>query len=179
MPAPDRPLVDPQAFSQLYDHAHLIVFRFIYALHGGPRQEVEDLTAETFIRAWKARHRFQGDEDAAVGWLLHIARNLVIDAYRRERSQGESVFMEDISLHLELSDRQAGPEEEAIQREQFQRLWGRLHELPAEHREMLVLRYSLGWQVKRIASHMDMLENTVSVNLRRIIARLRRDWPEE
>lgn len=179
MPAPTRPLADPQAFSQLYDHAHLIVFRFIYALHGGPRQAVEDLAAETFVRAWKARRRFQGDREAAVGWLLQIARNLVIDSYRRERTRGETGQIEDVSAYLQLSNHQAGPEEQLLQREQFRLLWARLQEMPAEHREMLVLRYVLGWQVRRIAAHLDMLENTVSVNLRRIIARLRRDWPEE
>lgn len=44
---------------------------------------------------------------------------------------------------------------------------------------MIVLRYVLGWPVKRIAEHLDMLENTVSVNLRRILQRMQRDWPEE
>ena len=76
-------LRNAESFAKLYDRAHVIVFRFIYSLHGGPPQEVEDLTAETFSRAWKARHRFSGNESAAIGWLLQIARNLVIDAHRR------------------------------------------------------------------------------------------------
>jgi DNA-directed RNA polymerase specialized sigma24 family protein len=32
-----------------------------YGLTGGPLEEVEDLTADTFARAWKARHTFGGD----------------------------------------------------------------------------------------------------------------------
>ena len=46
-----------------------------------------------------------------------------------------------------------------------------------EKRELLVLRYMLGRQVKQIADHVHMQENTVSVTFRRIIEQLRRDFP--
>ncbi len=85
--------------------------------------------------------------------------------------------MEDISAHLRFANPAREPEEQIIQQERFQILWSQLQEMPSEHREMVVLRYILGWQVKRIATHLGMLENTVSVTLRRIIMRLRRDWP--
>ena len=65
-----------EAFVRLYDRAHLMVFRYIYGMYGGPMQDVEDLTAETFLRAWGARDRFTGDEEAAIGWLFQIARRL-------------------------------------------------------------------------------------------------------
>jgi DNA-directed RNA polymerase specialized sigma24 family protein len=54
-----------------------------------------------------------------------------------------------------------------------------LLELPAEHREMIVLRYILGWQIKEVATHLGLLENTVSVTLRRIFQRIRDRWPSE
>jgi RNA polymerase sigma-70 factor (ECF subfamily) len=44
------------------------VFRYIYGLSGGPLQEAEDLTAETYARAWKTRQSFSGNEEAALGW---------------------------------------------------------------------------------------------------------------
>jgi DNA-directed RNA polymerase specialized sigma24 family protein len=44
---------------------------------------------------------------------------------------------------------------------------------------MVVLRYVLDWRVKRVAQHMGLAENTVSVTLRRALARLRQAWPEE
>jgi RNA polymerase sigma-70 factor (ECF subfamily) len=178
MPGQSRPLEEPEAFNQLFEHTHTSVFRFIYALHGGPQQEVEDLTAETFMRAWKARRRFQGDRQAATGWLLQIARNLVIDAHRRRQARGEVGFLEDLSQVYVPSNREDEPEVQIIREEQFRILWSQLQALSPEHREMVVLRYILGWQVKRIASHLEMQENTVSVNLRRILKRLQRDWPE-
>jgi RNA polymerase sigma-70 factor (ECF subfamily) len=87
-------LSNRETFSELYEHAHLAVFRYIYSLHGGPREDVEDLTAETFSRAWKARRRFKGSSQAACGWLFKIARNLVIDSSRRDSSRGIPVPLE-------------------------------------------------------------------------------------
>jgi hypothetical protein len=58
------------AFARLYEQTYLRIFRYIYGLSGGPLQEAEDLTAETYERAWKRRQRFTGDEQAALGWLL-------------------------------------------------------------------------------------------------------------
>jgi DNA-directed RNA polymerase specialized sigma24 family protein len=37
---------------------------------------------------------------------------------------------------------------------------------------MLVLRYLVGWRINRIAEHLGVPENTVSVTLRRVIDRL-------
>ena len=47
MLASRSPLQDSESFSDLFAHTHLIIFRFIYGLHGGPLEEVEDLTSDT------------------------------------------------------------------------------------------------------------------------------------
>jgi RNA polymerase sigma-70 factor (ECF subfamily) len=163
------PLHSTEAFNDLYERSHLIVFRYIFGLHGGPREAVEDLTAETYLRAWRARHRFEGDLDAALGWLLQIARNLVIDAHRRYKRHG---YSESIDDHI-LPAPEHGPEAQLVLRQALQNLWDVLGELPTQQREIIVLRYMLGWRVKEIAAHLDMLENTVSQNIRRILKRLR------
>jgi RNA polymerase sigma-70 factor (ECF subfamily) len=168
------PIQGAEAFDRLYTRTHLIVFRYIFGLCGGPVEDVEDLTIETFVRAWKSRHRFRGDDSAALGWLLKIARNLVIDAYRRHAKHDPSLDIEQHSIpHSDL-----GPEDKTAHQEQLQILWQLLAQLPPHQREIIVLRYLLAWQVRAIAAHLDMAENTVSVNIRRILERLRRDWPE-
>lgn len=161
-------------FQRLYSQYHLLVFRFIYGLHGGPTEDVEDLTAETFTRAWKSRRRFKGSERAAIGWLLKIARNLVIDAHRRQQTHG---IAQDIEKHVVPADN-LNPEEQAQLQEQVRILWTRMENLPTQQREILVLRYMLGWRVQEISLHLDLKENTVSVYIRRALHRLRQDWPE-
>ncbi len=162
-----------EAFEDLYQSSHLMIFRYIYALSGGPTQEAEDLTAEVYMRAWKARRRFRGDLQAARGWLMRIARNLVIDRYRRQKSRP---LTGDIDAHV-IPHPGATPEQQALHIEQAAALWAMLARIPAEQREMLVLRYMLGWQVKTIAAYLDMKENTVSVTIRRLLQRLRQEWP--
>ena len=162
------------AFQVLYAETHLAVFRYIYGLNNGSVQDAEDLAAETFTRAWKARHRFTGDSRAAFGWLLTIARNLVIDAHRKHKRRKTDTGIEQIVIVAP----DASPEEQAILSEQCKILWQLLQELPDERREMLVLRYMLGWRVNQIARHFGIAENTVSVTIRRLLRQLRNRWPQ-
>ncbi len=165
-------IMDAGDFARLYDQNSLIVFRYVYGIIGGTRQDVEDITAETFMRAWTTRHRFSGNEQAALGWLLRIARNLVIDVSRRKKFR-----IVDESVEVEaLLDASAVPEDDLVTREQTADLWKMLSSLPDETREILVLRYMIGWQVKQIAVHLGMPENNISANIRRALSRLQRDF---
>jgi RNA polymerase sigma factor (sigma-70 family) len=84
-------------FAQFYEKTHLRVFRFIFGLHGGPAEEIEDLTADTYMRAWKSRCSFTGGESAATGWLFQIARNLVIDSHRRRKFREQAIEIDEYS----------------------------------------------------------------------------------
>ena len=44
---------DPEAFRELYDRHARLIYRYV-ALKVGQPQDVEDITAETFIKAWQA-----------------------------------------------------------------------------------------------------------------------------
>jgi RNA polymerase sigma-70 factor (ECF subfamily) len=170
----EAPYKDSEAFSQLYEMAHLTVFRYVYSLHGGPQEEVEDLTADTFWRAWKARKRFNGNQKAAVSWLLKIARRLVIDSFRRQNSRGYTTSLDKV----DITDEGDWPEDKVHQNEQIAILIQLLQELPVEQREILILRYILGWRVKDIGAHLEIAENTISVTIRRTLEKLRNQWPE-
>lgn len=172
-------LHDADNFAHLFIKTHLQIFRYIYGLYGGPKYEVEDLTAETYIRAWKARHRFVGGEDAALRWLIQIARNLVIDTSRRKKLPVTHHSYEDIAEHVHFKSGDLNPEEQATKQDELHILGQLLNNLPYQQREMIVLRYIMGWKVKQIASYLKMSENTVSVNIRRILNRLRKEWPDK
>jgi RNA polymerase sigma-70 factor (ECF subfamily) len=165
-------LTDPDIFRQFYEHTHLALYRYIYGLHGGPREDVEDLTAEAYLRAWNARRRFEGSAGAAKSWIYRIARNLVIDNSRREKSRG---LPEPINLSS-LAAEGDQPEPAALRSDLQARLWQRLQALSVQQREILVLRYLAGWRVKAIAEHLEMNENTVSVNIRRGLSKLKASW---
>ena len=159
----------PAAFSEIYEHNRLPVCRYIYSITGGPPDDAEDLTAETFIRAWKARHTFEGNLNSAIGWLIGIAKRLVIDNHRRK------TIRKTVALHSDLKAEDA-TEEEILLIQQKQELLKLLQDLPADQREILVLRYMLEWKVNQIAVHMGLSENHVSVIIHRTLADLREQW---
>ncbi len=159
-------------FNDLYSRTYLRVFRYIFSLLGGPLQDVEDLTAKTYLRAWKSRNSFHGNENAALGWLLKIARNLIIDDHRRNE-------LRDDSNHLDppvMLSSERPLEDEVINNEKKTILWALLQELPSEQREIITLRYLLDFRVNHIATFLDIPENTVSVKLRRILGHLNTKW---
>lgn len=162
-----KPYSSEVAFRRLFDAAHPIVFRYVYGLLGGPRQEVEDIVADTFLKAWQARDHFEGDQQAAVRWLLTIARNEMIDRFRSQQ-RANTIWLEDVDFAA--SD--LSPEQQMIEDERWQQLQALVQSLNERQREIFVLRYMLGWKVKHIAAHLGLEENTVSVNLRRILQRL-------
>ena len=163
-------IASPASFRVLYELNRLPVFRYIYALTAGSQEDAEDLTAETFLRAWKARHQFEGEMDSAIGWLIGIAKRLVIDDYRRTVRATRN-------LSTDLNS-ESTPEQSAIQDEQQTFLFRLVADLPDESREMIVLRYLLGWRVQDIARHLGASENKVSVSLHRTLSRLREKWTD-
>src|SRR5262247_2575988 len=51
----------------------------------GVTADAEDLTARTFEKAWRARHRYRRDVAACSTWLLSIARNVASDHVRARK----------------------------------------------------------------------------------------------
>ena len=76
------------------------------------------------------------------------------------------------SLSGDLPDGDPGVESILINQEITQQVISALQLLPQDRREMVVLRYVLGWRVNQIADHLGLPENTVSVILRRSLNRL-------
>ena len=167
---PNSSIASPASFRALYELNRLSVFRYIYALTGGSQEDAEDLTAETFLRAWKARHQFAGEMDSAIGWLIRIAKSLVIDKYRRTVRATRN-------LPGDPED-ESTPEQTAIHEEQQKFLLRLVADLPDEQREIIVLRYLLGWRVNDIAQYMGVSENKISVSLHRTLSKLREKWTE-
>lgn len=90
----DTPLVlraikkDQDAFGELYDRHVVRVYRHIYYMVGNAA-EAEDLTAQTFLRAWEAIGRYEVRGAPFVSWLLRIAHNLGVSHLRSKRESAQ------------------------------------------------------------------------------------------
>jgi RNA polymerase sigma-70 factor, ECF subfamily len=76
--------------------------RTIHAEHGqvllgyvirltGDREQARDIVQETLLRAWRNADSLNAGDGSLRGWLLTVARNLVIDAARARRSRPAEV----------------------------------------------------------------------------------------
>ena len=73
---------DGDAFGALYERHVFRVYRHLYYMVG---QEAEDLTAETFVQAWKAIDRYEMRGVPIISWLLRIAHNQGVSYLRSRR----------------------------------------------------------------------------------------------
>ena len=96
---------EESSFARVYDEHVWRVYGFL-AYRLGNRDIAEDLTQATFERALRAWSRFDPRRASESTWLLAIARNLLIDHFRRDKSN----LTEPIEEHL--APLVAGPEEQ-------------------------------------------------------------------
>ncbi|MDQ6807540.1 MAG: RNA polymerase sigma factor [Actinomycetota bacterium] len=73
----------PALFAVLYERHRLALVRYALRRVGG--ELAEDVTAEVFVRAFRARATYRPEHETALPWLLGIATNLIADHRRRER----------------------------------------------------------------------------------------------
>ncbi len=138
--ADDTPLVlraiqrDQDAFGELYDRHVVRVYRHLYYMVGR-QPEAEDLTAQTFLKAWEAIERYQVRGAPFVSWLLRIAHNLGVSYLRskRETSEVHEGIVDDKSRRDPQSALQQTVEEEMV-REAILRL-------REEQRQVIILRF--------------------------------------
>lgn len=165
-----HPLADTDAFSDFFENTHLNTYRYVMALGRGDANQAEDITAEAYLRAWKQRLSFTGSPEAALGWVLTIARRILIDEYRSRTAHPVQGQPEE-----DLADGAPSTESLLQTREMEEQVIGALQKIPEEQREMVVLRYVLGWRVNQIAAHLDLPENTVSVSIHRALHHVQDD----
>lgn len=128
---------DADAFGQLYDFYVPKIFRFIF-LKTGNKENAEDLTSETFIRFWAYISKERINRESAEPVIYRIARNLVIDFYRKK----EIITLEiDEEIANRISDDQQSFIERMINKEEVQEMMAAIRELKDEYQEIIILRF--------------------------------------
>jgi len=137
-------------FALLYERHAMSVYRYCF---NQTRDEdvANDLTAQVFIRAIDRLHQYRPKPGATFrSWIFAIARNIVVDHWRRElRSQPLDRVMDG------LATREPGPEEIAIHRTQMDDLTDALACLPGRYRDIVHLRLA-GLTTNEIADSLGM-----------------------
>ncbi len=141
-------------YDSLVRALHADIYRFAYWLCGD-KHVAEDITQETFLRAWRSLDSLK-DEKAAKAWLITILRRE--NARRFERKQFNYSDVEQEYIEDTLS----GSTEELAEQHLIRR---QIYNLELEYREPLLLQVIGGFSGDEIAKILDLNRNTVMTRL--------------
>lgn len=105
--------------------------RYVRDLAGRDSHHVDDIVQETLLRAWQLRERLDWQGRPIRMWLFRVARNLLIDDWRKGRAIPVGVFATEFPDHLATPDESAHVVDRCV-------LVDALRALPPAHRETVV-----------------------------------------
>jgi RNA polymerase sigma-70 factor (ECF subfamily) len=138
-------------------------------------QEAQDLTQEVFLRVFRTVKSFRAGEGSFTVWLTRLTRNLLIDNYRRTKSERITDSIEEqLPMLEEKTAIESRTDAMLAGREASEVLQGALAKLSPELRETVILRDLEGMEYREIAGALGVPEGTVKSRLNRGRAELAR-----
>jgi len=138
----------------------------------GDGQLAEDLTSETFEKAWRKRERYRRDLSSFSTWLFTIARRVAQDHYRKYHTEIPLDETSDLSPNEMMEDL-------TQQQADFARLSVLFAQLEDRERELVALKYGAGLTNRDIAHLSGLSESNVGVILHRTLQTLHTKWEND
>ncbi|MBA7667584.1 RNA polymerase sigma factor YlaC [subsurface metagenome] len=157
-----------EIFAELYEQYLPRVFRYI-SYRIGDVHLAEDLTSSVFEKALTGFRSYRSDKASFSTWLLSIAKYTLIDHYRVS-GRGQIVPLEKAN---ETSSENSPPEEEAVRREELQKLQICLAGLRQQEQEIISLKFGAELTNRQIARMLSLSESNVGTILYRAVRKLR------
>ena len=145
------------SFGFIYRNYAKKLYQYFWYRVGYRKSVAEDLTQETFVRAYQKFSQFENRGFSYLTYLMSIAHNQLVNYYRRTRP---------VSLD------QAGdiPVETTPKVEtemEIERLWQAVDDLTANEKDVMFMKYQREMSVREISQVMDKSENAVKLLLSR------------
>ncbi len=171
---------DNAAFDALLNRHKAKLFNYILSLVKDA-ELADDIFQETFVKVIiTIKQNRYNDQGKFSAWLFRIARNLAIDSFRQERTEGTvSTDNNDFDI-LNRQEFSEGTIEDSLIELQIEEDLHRLIEhLPESQREVLTMRYYGDLSFKEIAEQTGVSINTALGRMRYAILNLRRMAKEQ
>ncbi len=179
-PAEERELVlaarrgSEEAFRALVERYHARLYETVLRIVK-ERADAEEITQETFFRAWRNLKSFQFDS-ALYTWLYRIAVNAAVDFSKRRRRRGHlSIDEEGSTVAGSLRGHEPPPAARPERSEAVALVRAAVDDLPEPFKTILVLREYGELSYEQLAEVLDVPKGTVESRLFRARMRLR-DW---
>ena len=161
---------DPDAFRFLVERYQGEVYGLTLRILGRA-EDAEDLTQETFLRAFRALGRYDPTRPFGA-WLHTIAARLCIDHHRRNRAKLISLTQPEEGTAgeertIELEDPADRPDEEVEKSELARRLDALVQQLPPDSRTAILLRHQQDLPYEEIARVLGVPLGTIKARIHR------------
>lgn len=172
-PSPPTEAVDPgpeartDRWREWYEALAPAVYGYVRFQVASP-EDAEDLTAQTFLKAFRSAGQFDERRGTVRNWILTIARNTVYDHRRRARAWVPLESLRDLASEGE------SPEERLLWEERVRRVLRHLGTLRSRDREIIALRYGAELEASEMAGVLGLTETAVRTRLWRALNRLRK-----
>ncbi|GIP15123.1 RNA polymerase sigma24 factor [Paenibacillus montaniterrae] len=128
-----------ELYSELMNRYQRRILSFIYHMLKSAKLEAiaEDLTSETFYKAYKSLHTFREIDATFSTWLYTIARNTVLSELRKRKAA--TVSIEEVNIEPMVSG-EATPEQQLLLNERMHLVRRAIDQLPEKQRAAIILR---------------------------------------
>lgn len=161
---------DEAAFAKLLQRYKRPVYHMILKMVRNV-DDAEDLTIESFAKAFRSLHRFKKDFTFST-WLFRIATNNTIDYIRKKKLNTMSIdnsYTDDNgdAVSIDVEDENLNPQEETIRQQKAEILQVFVDKLPPKYQKLVRLRYYHELSYEEIAQELDAPLGTVKAQLHR------------
>lgn len=153
-------------FDELFNSYFRRLYAFV-AYRTGDRNAAEDITAQVFEKAWRARRSYDPARGGVSSWLFTIARNSVTDFLRRRQSSREG------SLEREVAASSGEDPQKLLEASERRLELGRaLDTLDEREREVVAMKFGGGMSNNDIAAVLTLTPTNVGTILYRSLNKL-------
>lgn len=156
-----RAQAEPSLFSEIYKKYYSRIYRYCYIRSNFNKEEAEDSTSDTFIKAVCNIHKVKLTEDrpTILPWLYTIARNEILQRARKNRT-------DKVSLSIELIESTKGStntQDDAEVEISAQNILKHISELKEVTQDILVMKIYGELSFKEIGETLKLKESTVKM----------------
>lgn len=147
---------ETDAFGELYKRYLDAIYRFVY-FKTGHNEDAEDLTEQTFLKAWEALPKYKQVGKPFSSWLYRIAYNVIVD-YHRHNKKVDGINQELIKESFFIQH--PGTLQSVVDREELTNLAQAITKLTEEQQMVIILRFIEGMSYKEVSDIIGKNEGT-------------------
>jgi RNA polymerase sigma-70 factor (ECF subfamily) len=158
---------DGSAWEEIVSNFSRRIFNLAYRFTSNA-EAAEDLTQEVFVRIYKTLDQFDPKQGDLTNWLMRLARNLIIDDYRKRQRNPQDSVAEDVEDHIFHLRAVGGTQQNEMERRELcAQVQAGINKLPSDLRVCVILRDIEELSYQEIVDLLEIPEGTVKSRINR------------